>query len=339
MDAVETMPGLNAAVAAARIIVGRTTRSATGASFPRESKALAVAELCLTPRKRCEFEFMLLLFSSISALVVQPAAGSSALSCVGWSRRTAELLAVTSDAGDPLEADIWKDTKYGSKVVCQGNTLKTWDISNMQSKRVQVSLKSDYSLSPIDTNIELWHTPSYKPISFRAYTEDGLKRPIDVVIETPELSKTVAVYNTGPLEFPFDANIANTGRPRPDESLSEIMREKVERVQGGRIVSYTLGAEVKSVHVLLKTAEVANMKAQIELTQGPNQIKQTFEIFAHAANKNPFYAVIQTPGNAPTTLRLTNQDTVEFPFDALVTAYETGPAADSGPVMGGFMAW
>ena len=73
----------------------------------------------------------------------------------------------------------------------QGSTLKTWDIGEESTQRVQLSLRSEGR--PIDANIELWHTPSYIPTKFRIYTEDGVARPVDAVIETPKHPKTVAV--------------------------------------------------------------------------------------------------------------------------------------------------
>ena len=74
------------------------------------------------------------------------------------------------------------------------------------------------------------------------------------------------------------------------------------------------------------------------VTQGPNQVKQLIELYASVGKKNPFYTVIQTPGST-STLRVINQNTVEFPFKAWVLPYRTGPDIDlSQPVMGGGFA-
>ena len=106
----------------------------------------------------------------------------------------------------------------------------------------------------------------------------------------------------GSLEFPFDAAVANTGLGKAYESLSHI---DGALVQGGQITSYTFPTEVESVQVLLKTYE-RNMKALIELTQGPNQVKQFIEVYASVGYKNPFYCVIQTPGSN-NAIRIVNQ--------------------------------
>merc|ERR1719231_178835 len=132
------------------------------------------------------------------------------------------------------------------------------------------------------------------------------------------------------MEFPFEANVAKTGLGTAYDSLSDV---EPELVQGGKITSYTFGAEVESIQVLLKTDE-RNMKAKIELTQGPNQIKQVIELYASVGYKNPFYCIIQTPG-ANNAIRVINENTVEFPFDAWVLPYETGSASDAVPLMGG----
>jgi len=232
---------------------------------------------------------------------------------------------VMEAAAGPLTDDIWT---MSPSVKVQGNTLKTWDIGEETTQRVQVSINSEGR--PIDANIELWHTPAYIPTKFRVYTEDGNKRPVNAIIETPKHPKTVAVYNTGSMEFPFNANVANTGLGSACDALAAV---ESQRVQGGALTSYTFGAEVESVQILLATDE-RNMNAKIELTQGPNQVKQIVDVYASKAH-NPFYCVIQTPG-ANNVIRVINQNTVEFPFNAWVLPYETGDGSDGMPVMGGF---
>jgi len=226
----------------------------------------------------------------------------------------------------PISDEIWDKSP---SVRVQGDTLKTWDIGAEAIERVQLSIRSQGR--PINANCELWHTPAYIPTKFSIYTEDGLARPVDAVIETPKHPKTVAVYNTGSVDFPFDCNVANTQLGKAYDSLSG---EEGELVQGGKITSYTFGSEVESVQILLKTDE-RNMKAKIELTQGPNEVKQIIEIYASVGYKNPFYLVMQTPG-ANNAIRVINQNTVEFPFDAYVVPYEVAASeASFEPVVGG----
>jgi hypothetical protein len=303
-------------------------------------------------RSRTRFHARAVHLSGSMAFLLLPAA--SALHAFGLGapsivhhlatcrQRSTSPLAVDSwyDAGSRLESDlaperlqsIW-DT--AASTACQGNTLKTWKIVSTDMDQVELAMRSE-ERSPIDADVELWHTPSFKPIQFHVYSECGLTRPVNVVLDAPEHPKTVAVYNQGPLEFPFEAAVAKADRGIMDGPLAQAVPE---RVQGGRITSYTFGGNVGSVQVLLK-AEQNNMNAKIEITQGPNQVKQSIEVYAFAANKYPFYVVLQTPGFTETSLRIINQDTVEYPFDAWVVPDESGPAVDTGgPVMGGFMAY
>jgi hypothetical protein len=224
----------------------------------------------------------------------------------------------------PLDDKIFS---LSPPVRVQGETLKTWNIGEVTTERVQISLKSQGR--PIDTNIELWHTPSYIPSKFRVYSEDGKLRPINAVWETPQHPKTVAVYNTGPMEQAFDASVANTGLQTAYEFLASV---RPDSVQGGRITSYSFGPEVESVQVLLKT-DKRNMKIKIELTQGPNQVKQMIEVYSSFGIKNPFYTVFQTPG-ANNAIRIINQETLEFPIDCWVIPYETG-SGFTEPLIGG----
>ena len=45
---------------------------------------------------------------------------------------------------------------------------------------------------------------------------------------------------------------------------------------------------------------------------------------------------IQTPGSA-NSIRVINQNTVEFPIDAWVLPYETSDGSELEPIMGGWM--
>lgn len=228
----------------------------------------------------------------------------------------------------PLAEDIWTSS---APVRVEGDTLKTWDLKDASTERVQLAIKSQGR--PVDANIELWHTPSYIPTKFRVYTEDGRLRPVDTIIETPKHPKTVAVFNIAQQDFPFEATVAHTGSGKAYESLKGIAPD---HIQGANTVySYTFGPEVDSVAVLLSTASSGerNMKARVEVTSGPNQVKQFVELYASSGYKNPFYAVLATPGDS-NVVRVINENTVEFPFDAWVVPLESGPA-DTAPIISG----
>lgn len=245
-------------------------------------------------------------------------------SCSAYQVPMAPRTGTARTMASPMMADtVLVDNVFASSASTrvEGKTLKTWDIGDASIPRAQMSIKS--SGRPVHTRVELWHTPAYIPTKFSAYTEDARLRPIDCVIETPKHPKTVAVFNEGPQEFPFEACVANTGLGPAYGLLAEA--ENVN-VQGGQITSYTFGTDVDAVQILIKPLNgERNIKARIELTQGPNQIKQSYELYASSGYKNPFYTVMQTPG-ADSTIRVLNQNNVEFPFNVWVV-----PCSSSAP--------
>lgn len=223
----------------------------------------------------------------------------------------------------PIDDDFLRKAPTARKV--QGDTLKTWDFANPNTQRVQVGAKGSNG-RPLHSRIEYWHTPSYIPFQVTAYTEDGLERPIDCIIETPKHPKTIALFNTASQQMPFDAAVDDTGLVSPYDAVANAPGAHSDIVQGGGMVKYyTFDADVESVQVYIRSPEY-NMKAKIELTTGPDSVRQTYEVYCSSGYKTPFYCVIQTPGSQSSTLRLINQNSVEFPFDAYVLPYQVGDA-------------
>jgi len=215
--------------------------------------------------------------------------------------------------------NVW-DTQVPVKV--QGNSLRTWSITNSFVERVQVFMRTEGR--PLNANVELWQGPDNTPYKMAIYNEDGSLRPFSAVIETPRGSNAIAIRNTGHLEFPFDAIVeAETeGAGRVfTKTLRDFSTSKI--IQGGALRTYPFAPAVASVQIYLET-DGRPLNARIELLQGPNNDKQVIELYAEDGIERPFYAVIETPGTG-NVVRIVNTATVEFPLTAAVEPYMVLP--------------
>jgi hypothetical protein len=182
---------------------------------------------------------------------------------------------------------------------------------------VQVLLKTEGR--PLNANVELWHGPDNTPLKMKIYSEDGGLRPFMAVVETPRGGNTIAIRNTGQMEFPLacivEADVEDAANG--DQRLSD--RSDLKTMQGGAILTFPFETSVSSVQVFLKTGG-RPMHARIELLQGPNNDKQVIEIYTEDGLERPFYAVIETPGTG-NVVRVVNTATVEFPLTLSVQPY------------------
>ena len=211
----------------------------------------------------------------------------------------------------PQELNDWIAQE---STLIQGNSLRTWAVPDMETHRVLLTLRTEGR--PMTSTIELWQGPDYTPTKMKVYVEDVMLRPFQAIVETPMSSNTIAVYNTANMEFPFYANLeeysdrSNHGLALAPMQLAETAIPHI--VQGGSITSFPFPPEVDSIHFLLKT-DGRNLKARVELMQGPNNDKQIMEFYSSDGYKRPFYAVVETPGSG-NVVRIINENTMEFPF-------------------------
>jgi len=243
----------------------------------------------------------------------------------------------TGDRQSPIDDDFLRKAPNACRI--QGDTLRTFDFPDVNTKRVQIGARGS-SGRPLHSRIEYWHTPTYIPFQVTAYSEDGLERPIDCIIETPKHPKSIGMFNTASQQMPFDGAVDDTRMISPYDAVATGPNAApCDVIQGGGMVKYyNFDPDVESVQVYIRSPEY-NMKAKIEITTGPNSVRQTYEVYCSSGYKTPFYAVIQTPGQQSSTLRMINQNSVEFPFDAYVLPYRVGDAGEGGSENYGTLGW
>lgn len=218
-----------------------------------------------------------------------------------------------------------KTWEVSRNVTVQGGSLRTWAFQSPSIKRVKVVMKTEGR--PLNANVDLWQGPDNTPQKMSIYIEDASMRPFKAVIETPGGYNSLAVRNTGQMEFPLAASVvADTDDAVGRGSAGDIMRDltatKGRTIQGGALHTYAFEPNVASVQVLLKT-DGRPLNARIELLQGPNNNKQVVELYTEDGNVRPFFAVIETPGSG-NVVRVVNTATVEFPMTAYVEPFEIG---------------
>lgn len=84
--------------------------------------------------------------------------------------------------------------------VVQGGALRTFPL-DYSVEAVQVTVKSEGM--PVNAKVELWGTSSHVKQVAEIYNDNGQTRPFAAIIDVPGGSNTIAVYNTGPMEYPI----------------------------------------------------------------------------------------------------------------------------------------
>lgn len=230
-------------------------------------------------------------------------------------------LAPTPEAGGlaPLN-NIWETS---DSVIVQGGSLRTWSTPN--ARRVQLSMTSEGR--PMNANIELWQGPDNTPQKMNIYIEDGNLRPLNAVIETPRGPNSVALYNTGQLEFPFNAVLEADGL-QASAMDAPALADGLRIIQGGALKTFPFAPAVASIQVLIKT-DGRPLNARVELLQGPNNQKQVMDIYTEDGLERPFFAVIETPGSG-NVVRVLNTAPMEYPMSASVQPFLVQDESYSG---------
>lgn len=246
--------------------------------------------------------------------------GADAYTVSGPKTQTKNCFALSSSTVD--EGTSWDlMTIAGSKdiVRCEGQSRKTFDFRDKSREVVQLGMDSEGR--PVSAEIELWIGPNYTPFKVKAFSENGLQYPIQSLIGTRSKMAQVEVRNIAPMELTFSAACSYAS-----PALAEMRRripetEKAVTVQGaGAIYSVPLTAGGNRARVYI-TTDNRNLNARIELLNGPNNVKQKFDVYTSNGELNSFYIVFETPERTPYTIRILNQAKVEFPAYAYVAQF------------------
>ena len=92
-----------------------------------------------------------------------------------------------------------------STTAIQGGALRTYHC-DPTIESVRVLLTSDGR--PLNARLEVLQGPNNNKQVIELYSDDGLSRPLLLMLDTPDQGNVVRIVNTAPMEFPLAASIA-----------------------------------------------------------------------------------------------------------------------------------
>lgn len=230
--------------------------------------------------------------------------------------------------------DMWRTL---TPIVVQGESLRTCRFEeNIQ--RAEVFLRT--TGRPLNAEVKLWQGPDNTPQTVSIYLEDGGLRPFRATFECPGQTNSIAIRNTGSMEFPLVAAIdPDIGGPQSGGSpaVDLFTRTNPRTIQGGAVYTMPFSPAVQSVQVMVRT-DGRPLNARIELLQGPNNNKQIMDIYLEDGRERPFYCIIDTPGSG-NVVRIVNTATVEFPLFACLEPYMLEEGYTRPAQSGGRLSW
>ena len=196
---------------------------------------------------------------------------------------------------------------------------------------------------PVHAHIAEWRTAGHTPFSVQSYTQDARERPLRVYTPDSRSPHTVAIRNTGPMEFPVhDHSTFGTGNGRiqggslrtysnvfhpenHENDWSIIMHQMGQVIDGdGSVAAFPVPGHVDQVRLCIGS-DGYDVSAKIEVLQGPNCVKQEFEVQSENGLTKPFLAIIDTPGDSGHSIRIENTGPMTYPIRASVEPVPTDP--------------
>ena len=220
----------------------------------------------------------------------------------------------------------------------QGQSLRTYNTAPIKDHHVTLGTDG----RPMSGSVELWDGPGNTPVKMEVYGDDGYARPVRAVIRGAGRPNTVALRNTGPMEFPVAGSVQPTAPPvdpagnAADGPTAECF-DSQKRIQGGGAEqTYIFDWTVESVQIFI-TSEGMPVSCEIEVLQGPNTVRQGIRLYSDDGRGKPVFYLLDTPGPG-CVVQITNTGPMEYPVSAACvphTINTSPPDIDPRPVLGG----
>lgn len=226
-----------------------------------------------------------------------------------------------------------------------GNTIRTYQ---MPPWATRVQMRFETNGRPLRGEANLWIGPIRKVHTLKFDTESGVEFPIETMLKFKQCSPVLKISTGDNQNYPMKVGVFV---PPPDRAADLATNTETifgttppgpkQRIQGsntdgkyGARKNWVVPEDVESVQVLAwsKNSGTKSFKLDIELIQGPNNIKQKFFLQCGGSTQ-PFHAVLQTPGRG-WTVRMRNKKYVEDGLiDVVVLPYKTAKVNYQAPLV------
>eukprot|EP00751_Fragilariopsis_kerguelensis_P002115 CAMPEP_0170821938 /NCGR_PEP_ID=MMETSP0733-20121128/43421_1 /TAXON_ID=186038 /ORGANISM="Fragilariopsis kerguelensis, Strain L26-C5" /LENGTH=298 /DNA_ID=CAMNT_0011183921 /DNA_START=876 /DNA_END=1772 /DNA_ORIENTATION=- len=225
-----------------------------------------------------------------------------------------------------------------------GGTVRTWDIPP-ETERLQYVLETNGR--PLKAKVELWEGPVRLLHSMDVNLEDGSQTPYKGMLAFPKGQKALKISTTGSQEFPctFGAEVPSFDRTKQlmafqndvwDSNPKHTMQGNVNEGGLGAVKAFPISDNIESVQIMWWSKDTGkrSCKSKIEVLQGPNSIRQVFDLHCEGSTQ-PYHAIIETPGTG-WTIRMWSKNPMEYPHEIVV---EPHTVSDNGALSGGDSLW
>lgn len=203
-----------------------------------------------------------------------------------------------------------------------GNTVRTYP---MPSWATRCQMRFETNGRPLKGEANLWVGPLRKVHTLKFDTESGVEFPIETLLKFKKLAPVLKISTADNQNYPMKVGVFVPPPERAAEleaytekTFFTCSDEEKQVIQGsntdgkfGARVNWVIPANVESVQLLgwSKDTGLKSFKVDIELLQGPNNIKQKYFLQCGGGSQ-PFHAVLQTPGPG-WVVRIKNKKFVE----------------------------
>lgn len=219
-----------------------------------------------------------------------------------------------------------------------GGTVRTWDIPS-ETERLQYVLETNGR--PLKAKVELWEGPIRLLHSMDVNLEDGSQTPYKGMLAFPKGQKSLKISTTGSQEFPctFGAEVPSFDRTKQlmafqndvwESNPKHTMQGTVSEGGLGAVKAFPINDNIESVQIMFWSKDTGKRaaKSKIEVLQGPNSIRQVFDMHCEGSVQ-PYHAIIETPGTG-WTIRMWSKAPLEYPHEIVVEPHTVTDGGMSG---------